>query len=336
MSSSDWVIGLRASPNDGAAAAAAATRTGESFGASVDPVGVAASLATAARSPATTRLVGRCSRPRMWNSPCSRSSVPRGGVDQAVVDGDRAGQHLEQRDLADELVGDGLEHVGERLARRVRRHLDVHRRGAAAGGDGRRPVGGRWSELADEVGEPVDADAGGRRSDEHGELGALEHLVGERALQLGRRGHLAGQVALELLVVAGDDLLDELVVQPVLLVGDVGRDRLGVVLAVGLVLEALIGEHVGDAVELLLLAEREARAARSPTRTHAFRSSSTLWKSARGLSSLLTKTRRGMPRSAHLFHASSVPTSTPSTALTTTTARSATASAASTSPAKSV
>ena len=83
----------------------------------------------------------------------------------------------------------------------------------------------------------------------------VEHLAGERALELGGAGHLAGEVALELLVVAGDDLLDDLVVEPVLLVGDVGGDRLVVVGAVGLVLEAFVGEHVGDAVQLLLLAE---------------------------------------------------------------------------------
>ena len=69
------------------------------------------------------------------------------------------------------------------------------------------------------------------------------------------RRDVAGQVALELLVVAGDDLLDQLVVQPVLLVGDVGGQGLGVVLPVGVVLEALVGEDVGDAVQLLLLAE---------------------------------------------------------------------------------
>ena len=79
-----------------------------------------------------------------------------------------------------------------------------------------------------------------RRADEHRELEAVEHLVGQRALELGGGRHVAGQVALELLVVAGDDLLDELVVQPVLLLGDVGRERLGVVLPSRLVLEALV------------------------------------------------------------------------------------------------
>ena len=58
-------------------------------------------------------------------------------------------------------------------------------------------------------------------------------------------------------------------------------------------------EHVGDAVELLLLAERAARAPRSRGRTVAVMSPSTLRKSARGLSSLFTKTSRGMPSWAH-------------------------------------
>ena len=60
----------------------------------------------------------------------------------------------------------------------------------------------------------------------------MQHLGRQRALELVRGRDLAGQVALELVVVAGDDLLDDLVVQPVLLVGDLGRDRLGVVRAV--------------------------------------------------------------------------------------------------------
>ena len=109
--------------------------------------------------------------------------------------------------------------------------------------------------------------AGGGRADEDRELLAVEHLVGERALELGGRRHVARQVALELLVVAGDDLLDQLVVQAVLLVDDVAGQRLGVVPAVGLVLEALVGEHVGDAVERLLLAERQLERARSRSRT---------------------------------------------------------------------
>jgi hypothetical protein len=75
--------------------------------------------------------------------------------------------------------------------------------------------------------------------------------------------------------------------------------------------------------------------ATTPLPNAAWRSASTRSKSARSLFSLLTKIMRGTPAAAARFQRSSVPTSTPSTALTTTIARSATPSAASTSPAKS-
>ena len=52
-------------------------------------------------------------------------------VQQAVVGLDRAGEHLEHRELADEGIGDGLEHVGEGLATGVGRNGD----GALAGPD---------------------------------------------------------------------------------------------------------------------------------------------------------------------------------------------------------
>ena len=78
---------------------------------------------------------------------------------------------------------------------------------------------------------------------------------------------LAGEVALELLVVAGDDLLDDLVVQAMLLVGDVGGEWLAVMGAVGVVLESLVGEHVGDPVQLLLLAEGKLEGGRTRCRT---------------------------------------------------------------------
>ena len=173
--------------------------------------------------------------------------------DQPVVGRDGAGDDLAQRHLADELVGQGLEHVRQRLSGGVSGHLDL----LGAGHDGHRPVRRGRTDLADEVGQPIDADTRERGSDEHRELEAVEHLVGERALQLGRRGHVARQVALELIVVARDDLLDQLVVDPMLFVDDVGRQGSGVVLPIAVVLERLIRQHVGDAVQRLLLAERQ-------------------------------------------------------------------------------
>ncbi len=81
--------------------------------------------------------------------------------------------------------------------------------------------------------------------------------MGERALQLGRRRHVARQVALELIVVARHDLLDQFVVYAVLFVDDVGRQGSGVMASVAVVFERLIRQDVGDSVQRLLLAERQ-------------------------------------------------------------------------------
>ena len=81
--------------------------------------------------------------------------------------------------------------------------------------------------------------------------------MGERAFQLGCTGHIAGQVSLELVVVAGDDLFDQLLVDTMLLVGDVAGQRSRVVLTVRVVFECLIGQHIGDAVQSLFFAERQ-------------------------------------------------------------------------------
>ena len=160
---------------------------------------------------------------------------------------------LNTRQLPDERIGDRLEHDGEGLGRRVGGDLDDRVPGFDRDGS----IGGRRADLADEVGQPVDADERGRRTEQDRELDVVEHLVGQRALQLRDRRDVTGEVALELLVVAGDDLLDERVVQRVLLGLDLGRQRRGVVRAAGLVLEGLVRQDVGDAVERRFLAERE-------------------------------------------------------------------------------
>ena len=84
---------------------------------------------------------GSCSLPRMWNSPCRRSSADetlaiRRSSTEIVPE-----THLAQRHLTDELVGEGLEHVRQRLrggvgghlrsARCRRRPTSVDRRGRA-------------------------------------------------------------------------------------------------------------------------------------------------------------------------------------------------------------
>ena len=79
LSSSAWVRGFTAMPSTAAGGSMGSTLTGVPLGASVSPVRVAASLATAARSPATTSATGVCSLPRSRNRPWSRSVAPEAG-----------------------------------------------------------------------------------------------------------------------------------------------------------------------------------------------------------------------------------------------------------------
>ena len=294
--------------------------------------GCAASLATAAMSPATSEVAGVCSLPRRWNRPCSRSSVPLVALTRwssVLMVPDRT-LNSESWPTNGSAIVRNTKASGWPAASAATVDLLV------AGLDGDGPVSGRRTDLADEVGEAVDADARERRAEQRrGTPLPSSTSWASALLELLDRRDLAGQVALELLVVAGDDLLDELVVDAVLLVLELGRHRLGVVLAVGLVLEGLVREQVGDAVEGRLLADGQLERREARSRTWSRSWSSTRWKSARSLSSLLTKTMRGRPSSAHRRQTTSVCTSTPSTALTTKTARSATLRAASTSPMKS-
>ena len=133
-------------------------------------------------------------------------------VHEVVVVADRAGQHLEQRHLADERVGDRLEHEGERLAVGVGRHLDLGVAGPHGGG----PVAGRGTDLDEEVGEPVDAHLRGGRAAHHGEHAGRLDAEGEGVLELRDARDVALEVALEQLVVGDDDPLDEVVVDLVL------------------------------------------------------------------------------------------------------------------------
>ena len=214
------------------------------------------------------------------------------------------------------------EDVGQRLAGRVGRRHRPTLRSPALTATGRSAGDGPSSQMKSarrSMPTPVIAEPTSDR-----ELAAVEDLVGQRALQLGGRRHVAGQVALELLVVAGHDLLDQLVVQPVLLVGDVGP-------AAAPCGGARRGSYSKPWSVSTSATPWNASSSPSgsssgtkPAPNAARRASSTRWKSARGLSSLLTNTSRGMPVVGAAAHASSVPTSTPSTALTTITARSAT------------
>ena len=160
------------------------------------------------------------------------------------------GEHLEQGDLADERVGDGLEHDGERLPGGIGRHLDL----GVAGPDGGGPVGGRGTDLHEQIREPVDADLGRGRAAHHGEHAGRLDAEGEGVLELLEAGHLALEVPLEQVVVGHHDALDEVVVHLVLEGLHLVRDRLGVRDA-SLVEVGGVGEEVGDALELRLGAD---------------------------------------------------------------------------------
>ena len=149
----------------------------------------------------------------------------RRGVDELVVGPDRARQHLEQRELADVGVGDGLEHEGQGLARRVglrprsrcRRPRTVT--GGRSAGDG--PIS-QMKSARRSTPTPVTAEP-----HTTGNTVAVGDAVGERVLQLGDARDVALEVALHQLVVGHHDALDEVVVHLVLEVGEVVGDRLG-------------------------------------------------------------------------------------------------------------
>ncbi len=189
-----------------------------------------------------------------------------GGVDEVVVGLDRAGQHLEQRELADERVGDRLEHEGQRLAAGVGGDVDLLSPASTvtgrSAGDG--PIS-QMKSASRSTPTPVSAEP-----KQHRELRARRAPRG-RACARARRPSGTSPDRYRSSCSSSPETISSTSssCDAVLLVGDVGRQRLGVVRAVGLVLEGLIGEHVGDAVERGLLAERqlerrEARAERRP------------------------------------------------------------------------
>ena len=174
-------------------------------------------------------------------------------VDEVIVGVHGAGQHLEDGELTDERSAIVLKTCSRGAA--SAEAGDVDSRVACCDGHG--TVGRTGAELADQVGESVEADAGRGRAQQDGELDAVEHLVGECALELCHRGHVARQIALELVVVAGHDLLDEGVVERMLLGCHIVRHRLHVVGAAWFVLVGLLGQDIGDAMQGRLLTDRQ-------------------------------------------------------------------------------
>ena len=155
--------------------------------------------------------------------------------------------------MADVGVGDGVEHHGEGVAVGVHGHLDL----AVAGEDGAGTVDGRGTDLDEVVGEAVDADAGDGRAAQHRELDLVLHLDGEGVLELGHGRDVVGEEALEQVVVAGDDLLDDRVVDLVLLGLQVVGHRRAVSRLLAVVEVGRLGEDVDDAVEVGLVADGE-------------------------------------------------------------------------------
>ena len=84
----------------------AGTRTGVPRGASVSPVAVPVSLATAARSPAGTALDVDVVEAAQGEQTVQALVAAGAGVHEVIVGVDRARQHLEQRDLPDVAIDD--------------------------------------------------------------------------------------------------------------------------------------------------------------------------------------------------------------------------------------
>ena len=198
------------------------TTTGVPLGARVSPVAVSDSLGTATMSPAWASLDGLGLLAPQQLQDVEPLVGVGAGVGEHGVGADRPRQHPQQRDLADVGVGDRLEHLGQRLARRVAGHLGD--RVAGADLDGWARVGG-GGDLGQQGGEAVDADPGHRRAAHHREHEALGHAAGQGRLELGPRQHLAFEVALHEGVVADHDALDELLAHLVLDGGQVVGDR---------------------------------------------------------------------------------------------------------------
>ena len=121
LSSSAWVLATTAVASTGAGCSIGSTWTGWPFGrqrvagGGVGELGHAADVAGGQR---VDRLVVLAAHDEQAVEPLVGAGA---AVHEVVVVADRARQHLEQRDLPDERVGDRLEHHRERVGRRDRR-----------------------------------------------------------------------------------------------------------------------------------------------------------------------------------------------------------------------
>ena len=166
---------------------------------------------------------------------------------------ERSGDHLQQGDLTDVGIGEGLERKGERFRigvlvdrDRLIAHFELNRRAI----ERRRP------DLDDEVREPVDGDgAGGRTADDR------EHRRGgdpvrHRVFEVFDRRDLSFEIRLEQFVVGDDDPLDEVVVHLVFPLFHLLRDLhlLGVTRVVHI---GLVSKEIRDPMEGSLVTDRQ-------------------------------------------------------------------------------
>ena len=175
-------------------------------------------------------------------------------VDELHVGVERAREHAHEVDAADVRVGDRLERVDGRrrlgrrehdvLVARARRDEVLRRRGHA---------------LDDQVEQGVRPLVLGRRAAGDGEQLAAQHLGVQRLAQLVGRDLLAVEVLRGEVVGDLDDRLDQALAPDGGLVGHVRRDRARLRLARA-VARVLVGDHVqhvDDAAEVLLAADRD-------------------------------------------------------------------------------
>ena len=175
-------------------------------------------------------------------------------VGEVVVGPDGAGQHLEQRDVADVRVGDRLEHERQRIAARVSGATSTSVSPAFTVTGGRSVGDGPISQMKSAsrsmatslVAEPTTT----------GNTDASATPLASVCSSSSRRDLVAAEVALEQLVVGDDDALDEVVVDLVLEVGEL-VGHLAVRRRAAVVEERRVGQEVGDAAERGLLADRQ-------------------------------------------------------------------------------
>ena len=307
-----------------------ATRTGVVLGPSVSPVRAPDSFETAARSPATTEATSVCSLPRKRNRPCNRSSVPSRlftsrsppvtvpdstlNTDSCPTNGSAIVLNTWMSDCpsADGVIGT----------------ISVPATTSAGRASGEGPSS-QMKSASRSMPTPVSAEPTSTGNTRQSSTAAASVVSSSATVSSSPDRYRSSRSSSP-----DDDLLDHGFVELVLLGGDVGGHRRHVVPTARLVVERLLGQDVGDAVQRGGFAERqlqrrERAAERRPQLVeHGVEVGSVLVV-------LVHEHQPRQPHAAASRHSSSVCTCTPSTALTTKTARSATPSAACTSPMKS-